>query len=326
MSYLMLAGGLALLVFSGDLLVRGSVALAERLAIPPIIIGLTIVAFGTSAPELLISVQAALAGLPGIAVGNVVGSNIANILLVLGAPALITATDCNQPFVVRNALFMLGASIIFTALCFMGPLGAAHGIVLITLLGVFLTESARRALASNRKTGFAEDCETIDGIEGVPHRPVLMIVFVVLGLLGLPLAAHLTVEGASHIASAWGVSDATIGVSIVAIGTSLPELAATVIAAMRKQGGLAIGNVLGSNLFNLLAIMGITSLVTEVEIPKSILHLDLWVMVATALMLMPFVLRRGVIRFGTGLAFVACYVGYMVFTFDGANIGQAIAR
>ncbi len=326
MSYLILASGLALLVITGDLLVRGAVSLAERLNIPPIIIGLTVVAFGTSAPELFVAIKAALRDVPGIAVGNVVGSNIANILLVLGIPALIYSTECNQPFVVRNSLFMLGASIIFIALCYAGPLGVIHGVVLVTLLAVFLTESARRAMKTASGGHTHADVETIDGVEGVPHSYGMMALFLALGVIGLPIAAHLTVDGATKIAATWGVSETVIGLTVVAIGTSLPELAATIMAAIRRQSGLAIGNVLGSNMFNILAIMGITALVTEVEIPHSILQLDLWVMLATALMLMPFVLQRRPITFGVGAVFVVAYVAYIAAVFDTSAVDLAVAR
>lgn len=326
MSYILLVAGLVLLVIAGDLLVRGSVALADRLNIPPIIIGLTVVAFGTSAPELVICIKAALAGSPGIAVGNVVGSNIANILLVLGIPALIAATDCNQPFVVRNTLFMLGASIVFVALCFTGPLGAVHGAILLGLLAVFLFESGRRAMKSPASSSPLVGSEDIDGIEGVPHSGLVCTLFVIAGVIGLPIGAHLTVTGASGIATDWGVSDAVIGLTVVAIGTSLPELVATIMAAMRRQGGLAIGNVLGSNMFNILAIMGITTMVAEVDVPIQMLTLDLWVMLATALVLTPFVLWRRSISARVGAAFVVAYAAYVVVLYDPGLIDVATAR
>ncbi|MEM6665239.1 MAG: calcium/sodium antiporter [Pseudomonadota bacterium] len=323
MDYLELAAGLGLLVFAGDLLVRGAVGLSEKLGISPLIIGLTVVAFGTSAPELVISLKAALGGASGIAIGNVVGSNVANILLVLGVPALISATDCNQPFVVRNTLFMVGASIIFVALCFAGPLSVVHGVVLMTLLAVFLIESGRRAMIMRDQAGDV-DIEMIDGVEGVPHNPLAFTGFLVIGLIGLPIGAHFTVEGASGIARDWGVSDAVIGLTVVAIGTSLPELAATVAAALRREAGLAIGNVIGSNMFNLLAIMGITSLIVPVPIPEQFLRTDLWVMLGASALIIPFVVRRAAIGRKTGIAFVLLYVSYMYVLLDPGVVDLAV--
>ncbi|MEM9206138.1 MAG: calcium/sodium antiporter [Pseudomonadota bacterium] len=326
MDYLFVLVGLGLLVVTGDLLVRGAVALSEKLGIPPLIIGLTVVAFGTSAPELLISLKAAFDEVSGIAIGNVVGSNVANVLLVLGLPAIITATDANQPFIVRNTLFMLGSSVIFIALCFNGPLSVTHGVVLITLLAVFLIESARRAMRAKNGGPTVSEIETIDGVEGVPHSNGLIFVFLAAGIIGLPFGAHFTVEGASGIAREWGVSDAIIGLTIVAIGTSLPELAATITAAVRKEAGLAIGNVIGSNMFNLLAIMGITSLLIPVPIPEEFLRVDLWIMLASSALLVPYVLRRGQIGRVSGIVFVTLYVGYIVILLQPGLVGLAMAR
>lgn len=327
MDYIMLAGGLALLVFAGDILVRGAVGLSERFHIPPLIIGLTVVSFGTSAPELMVSLKATLDGYSGIAVGNVVGSNIANVLLVLGMPAMIASIDVNQPYIRRNLLFMLGASIIFIALCFGGPLAVPHGVVLITLLGLFLYESMRRARAAQAMMAInTADLETIDGVEGVPHSFPLSILFIVLGIIGLPIAAHLTVEGASGIAKAWGVSDHVIGLTVVAIGTSLPELAATIMAALRSEAGLAIGNVIGSNLFNLLAILGITALVAPVAVPDVFLDFDLWVMLGASALLAPFIFSHRRIGRAAGIAFVLLYATYIVILLEPAVVGMADAR
>ncbi|MEO1198999.1 MAG: calcium/sodium antiporter [Pseudomonadota bacterium] len=302
--YLELAAGLTLLVIGGDALVRGAVGLAERFAIPPIIIGLTIVAFGTSAPELIVSITAALGGAPGIALGNVVGSNVANIFLVLGVPALIAAIPTAQPFVRRNTLFMIGVTLIFIALCFTGQLVFWHGLVLVTLLLLFLAESARTALRQR---------EPIDpGEEGVSN-PWLAILLVAAGLIGLPLGARFTVEGASTIAASWGVSDAAIGLTVVAIGTSLPELAATILAAIRRQGGIVVGNVIGSNLFNMMAIMGITVLIAPIPVDEKFLEIDLWIMLAAALVLVPFVWWRQKIGRIAGVVFSVIYVAFIWF-------------
>ena len=317
MAYLELAAGIALLLFCGDMLVRGAVAMAVKLGIPTLVIGLTIVAFGTSAPELVVSLRAALSGVPGIAVGNVVGSNIANILLVLGLPALICATKCDQPLVMRNTAYVIGASLLFIMLCFAGPLSFLHGSILFAAMVAFLVESGRRAAQSSDEAMVigSDAIEIIDGVSGLPARPYLVSLFLLIGLVGLPVGATLTVGAGAEIARGFGVSDAVIGLTLVAFGTSLPELATTVTAAIRGYAGLAIGNVLGSNLFNILAIMGLTSMVTPVPVPDVIMRVDLWVMLAAALAITPFVVNRRAITRLPGLIFVLSYILYIYLVF-----------
>jgi cation:H+ antiporter len=317
MIYLGLIAGFAILLVAGDLLVRGAVVLAIRLGVPALIIGLTVVAFGTSAPELVVSVRAALTGARGIAIGNVVGSNIANVLLVLGVPALISATDCDQPYIKRNLFYVIAASLIFIWLCFNGPLSVWHGAVLFTLIILFLIESGRRAtgLSDNRDAG-GQALEQIDGVSGLPTSNLMLVIFLVVGLIGLPLGAAMTVENGAAIARLFHVSEAAIGLTVVALGTSLPELATTLAAALRGHSGLALGNVLGSNIFNLLAIMGITALVAPIDVPASFLTTDLWIMLAASLILVPFVIARGRITRLPGIVFVCCYVTYIVLVFS----------
>lgn len=324
MIYVQLAGGLVLLVVFGDVLVRGAVDLSYRLGIPPLIVGLTVVAFGTSAPELVVSVKAALDGLPGIAIGNVVGSNIANILLVLGLPALISATRCDHHALDRNTYIVLGTSVLFTVLCFLTPMTFWDGALLFGLLIAFLWLSARRAMSSRTDGSLVPIDDDVEPLAG----PVWVSVgALLLGLVGLPVAAHLTVDGAASVARVWGVSDAVIGLTVVAIGTSLPELATTVIAAFRQHGALALGNVLGSNLFNMLAIIGITAMVTPIEIPAEILRLDIWVMLAATVILVPFVVWQVPIGRIAGIAFLAAYVVYIGYLLSpGAQAGLALAH
>lgn len=317
MVYLTLAAGIVLLLIGGDVLVRGAVSLAVRLDIPTLVIGLTIVAFGTSAPELVISLRAALAGSSGIAVGNVVGSNIANVFLVLGIPALIATTNCDQPFIKRNMMYVIGASLVFILLCFNGPLTFWHGAILFGLMVAFLVESGRRAAKRSDAAAVIgeEAIELIDGVSGVPHRNWSIVLFLAIGLIALPIGAQMTVSAASEIARDFGISEATVGLTLIALGTSLPELATTMSAAIRGQCGLALGNVLGSNLFNILAIMGLTAMVVPVPIPEVITRIDLWVMLAAALAIAPFVLRRKCISWPAGIVFVACYLLYISFVF-----------
>lgn len=308
LDYFLLLVGLAGLVIAGDALVRGAVGLAERFGIPPLIIGLTIVALGTSAPELMVSLQAAFEGVADIAVGNVVGSNIANILLVLGVPALIMATPCNQPGLKRSTFFMLGISVLFAAFAFSGRLVLWHGLVFLVLLAVFLYGSYIVA----RNVGDDDpDLETIDGVEGVPHSLWAALAFFAVGVVGLPLAADVTVDSASGIARSLGVPEVIVGLTIIAIGTSLPELVTTVVAAFKRHADVGVGNVIGSNIFNILFILGTTAAITPLPIAPQILKLDMWVMLACSALLLPFVMRGSSIGKKSGLAFLVLYAIYL---------------
>ena len=318
MTYVLFTLGLIMLILCGDALVRGAVALAIRLSIPTLITGLTVVAFGTSAPELVVSLRAALSDSAGIAIGNVVGSNIANVLLVLGIPAIIYATNCNQPMLKRNMVYVLGTTILFILFCFQGTLTFWHGAILFGLMVAFLVDSGRRAMQSTELAASYEE-ETLEIIEGpncLPNRPWAITALLLVGVIGLPIAAYLTVDGASKIARDFGVSEAVIGLTIVAIGTSLPELATTVMAAIRRNCGLALGNVLGSNMFNILGIMGITCMVTPIHVPPSFLHVDLWIMLGATIILTPFVFQNRYITPMAGTAFILFYALYIYSSFD----------
>lgn len=310
MSYVTLLLGFAVLLGAGDLLVRGAVTLAERLGIPAMIIGLTVVACGTSAPELFISIGAALSGSGDIAIGNVVGSNIANILLVLGLPAMIQPIDTREDGIIRSVGFMISISIVFVALCFLAPLRLPHGILLLAIMAYFLWQSVRQARKARRRQH-----EEIDAIPH-PHHPAVTAAFVIGGMVGLPVGAHLAVDSARDIALAWGVSEATIGLTIVALGTSLPEVAASVMAAIRRHAGIAVGNVIGSNIFNLLGVMGVTAAIIPVPVPPSLLQLDVWVMLATAILPLPFVFGESRIGRFAGFAFLIAYAAYIYAAFS----------
>nr|WP_319388258.1 calcium/sodium antiporter [uncultured Cohaesibacter sp.] len=312
MMYLYLVGGLVLLLVAGDLLVRGAITLATRLSIPPLIIGLTIVSFGTSAPELIISMDAAFKGLGGISIGNVVGSNITNVLLVLGLPALIRPTQCNESGTRSSTVFMIAVSIVFSALCLQGVLDLSSGIVLLALLIFFLTWTV---WTSRKQRG--EPCDLVDEelLEEAPSNLGVAVLFIVIGLIGLPLGGHLTIEGATGIARTWGVSEAVIGLTVVALGTSLPELATTLVAAIRNQGAMAFGNVIGSNIFNILAIMGLTSTIIPIHVPERVIGMDLLVMVATAFLMLVFTVFRMPLTRARGAIMVVAYAGYVALAF-----------
>ncbi len=329
--YVSLAGGMVVLIIAGDVLVRGSVGIAQRLGIPSLVIGLTIVAFGTSAPELVISLKAATEGVGGIAIGNVVGSNIANVLLVLGMPALIAATPCGEDGATRNALFMVAVTFVFIALCHFSPLGLLSGILLLTLLALFLTASTitaqrhRKELKAIAAAGAdvadpSQVDDALDDVDDVPDSIWIALIYIVLGLVGLPLGAHFTIEGATSIATSWGVSDAVIGLTVIALGTSLPELATTVMAAIRQHGAVAIGNVIGSNIFNLLAIIGITAVVVPIDVPPEVLTFDIWVMLACALLLTFLAAKRICLGRISGLAMTAAYGAYIAAVYIISNV------
>ena len=299
----LVAAGLVLLLLAGDLLVRGAVNLALRLGIPALMVGMTVVAFGTSAPELLVSVQAVLRDADGLALGNVVGSNIANILLVIGLPALIAPMVMGRESQ-RDYVIMLLATVLFGALALTGAIGLWQALVLLVAFALFMTESilrARRARAAP---------ETLEGADPGLATPKLAL-FLGLGIVGLPLGAHLLVTGAVDIAETLGVSDVVIGLTIVAVGTSLPELATTFMAAWRREGGVALGNILGSNIFNLLFILGVAGLFGRIDIPPQVMVLDYWVMAAAALVIGPILWTGRAVGAGFGVVLLLGYAGYL---------------
>ena len=334
MGFAFAALGLVILLFAGDSLVRGAVNLSLRLGVPALIVSLTIVAFGTSAPELLISVQAVLEGVPGLAMGNVVGSNTANVLLVLGVPALLKGLDFAGCDTRRNYVYMILASVLFIGLAHGGQFGWLEGIVLLAGLGLMLTSAFREARRHRREVktqlaaahaakGEALDADQLEaqaeaeeegGVEGVDPDMAWWKVFMFLGLglIGLPLGASILIDSSTSIARHYGVSETVIGLTLVAIGTSLPELATTVMAAYRKQADVALGNVIGSNMFNLLAIVGVASIVGPLPVEPKLLMYDLWVMLAASLLLAPFVFKGWKMGRRWGIVFVVLYVLYLM--------------
>jgi cation:H+ antiporter len=302
--------GLVILLLAGDALVKGAVNLSLRIGIPALIVSLTIVAFGTSAPELLISINAALDDAPGIALGNVVGSNTANILLVLGLPALLAVMHTSQCNTRKSYVIMLVASVLFIALAFRGVFDWIAGLVLLSVLAVILGDSIREALVHRRAGLEADDEDEPEGAD--PNMPWWKIsLFLALGLVGLPLGADLLVDSSVQIAKIFGVSDTVIGLTLVALGTSLPELATTVMAALRRQADVALGNVIGSNMFNLLAIIGVASLITPIPVDPEFLRFDLWVMLAASGLIVPLVFWGRDLTRLWGIVLSALYLGYI---------------
>ncbi|MEQ9608801.1 MAG: calcium/sodium antiporter [Kiloniellaceae bacterium] len=311
MTYLQLVAGLALLLVCGDLFVRGAVGVAERLKISPLVIGLTLVGFGTSLPELVASLEAARLGSPGIAVGNVVGSNIANILLILGIAALIAPIAVAPGTFRLNGPVLVGASLLAVLLFSFGEIGRWAGFVFVVLLlGYTLTAywSERRGLKDEAISGLADE------VEALPPRHASWALYLGLtvgGLLGIVVGANLLVDGAVSLARSLGISETIIGLTIVAVGTSLPELATSVIAAFKRHGDVALGNVVGSNIFNLLGILGVTALYRPIAVPEEILDFDSWVMLAATALVIVFALTRAKIERWEGAALLAGYGAYL---------------
>lgn len=303
MEYLFIAAGLFGLFFGGNWLIKGAIALSAKLGLPAFLISLTVVGFGTSMPELLVSVRAALADAPGIAIGNVVGSNIANILLIIGVAAVIspmTATSGNSK---RDLSVMLIATVILVAIMFSGKVSFIFGLLMFTALIAYLI----LAYFQDRLIGAGEIEESL------LNTSVLKIgILILAGLVFLAGGSDLLVRGATKLAKDFAVSEAVIGLTIVAIGTSLPELATSITAAFKRQSDIAIGNVIGSNIFNILGILGITALISPIPVSQRFIEIDGYVMLgATTLFFAILWVGKGVSRI-VGLSFLIAYAGYMV--------------
>lgn len=315
---LLLVLGLVILVVAGDVLVRGAAAIARRWGIPSLIVGLTIVAFGTSAPELVVSVGAVLDGVGNMAAGNVVGSNIANVFLALGLPALIMAIPTNVSGVARNTFVCVVATVLFIILAFMGnPMIWWQGAILFAGIVIYLTWMFRLAKAGVDDSILEEMAEIEEGQDGLPKSLIADILYVIAGLVGLFLGGELIVSNGVKLAEGLGVSETLIGLTIVAIGTSLPEIATVIIASMRGHSEVALGNVLGSNVFNLFAVMGAAALAGPVFIEANLYRFDFWVMLLSTFILMLFVLTRKPIGRKMGAVFVLCYILYMIAVISG---------
>lgn len=308
--YLYIIVGFVLLYFGAELLVRGSSALARRLGLSPLVVGLTVVAFGTSAPELAVSVDAALKGRSDIALGNVIGSNIANIGLILGSAALIQRLTIRAQLVRIDLRVLIAVSLLTPLLLLDREIGRAEGALLVLGLIAYLTYTvtlARRARATVQ-------AEFRDAFPLPVRRPWLEVLMVAMGVTLLIAGAEALVFGAVSIARQYHVSTAIIGLTIVAVGTSLPELATSVIAAVRREGDLVVGNVVGSNIFNLFGIVGVSALVTPIR-PQAIELPDLLVMIAMAVALLP-LMRTGMrlTKIEGALLFAGylAYIGYLM--------------
>ena len=298
------------------MLVRGAVDLARKLGVSPLIIGLTIVAYGTSAPELLVSLEASLSGAPGIAVGNVVGSNIANILLIVGCSALIYPIACTGGSINFNALMVLAATGLLVVLGYTGSITPWAAMPMLGLLMVFTVYSYRASRGDAAAAAAALDAEGFEnGTKPVPK----MVLILIAGMAGVILGSHLLVTGAVDLARSHGISESTIGLTLVALGTSLPELATAVVAAYRRQSDVALGNVVGSNLFNILGIMGIVPLFGSLPVAPAVVAFDFWVMMGATVVFVAWSTYCGRIgRIGASL-FLVCYLAYIACHYVGIS-------
>lgn len=311
---LFVAAGLLLLFVGGEGLVRGAVAIAERFGISKLLIGLVIVGFGTSTPELLVSVNAALDGAPEIALGNVVGSNIANILLIIGIAAAIAPVSGWDRAALREAFVATLVALATLGLVQADVITRMHGAIMLTVLVAYLVSTYWLERRNRQSQTFAHEAEAFEGIPMT--RPWQAPLFVVAGIAALVFGADLLVQGSVSIARAYGVSDAVIGLSLVAIGTSLPELATAVVAAIRRQSDVVLGNVIGSNIFNILAILGITVVIQPMDVAARFRGIDTPLMVAASVLLLGLLYATRSIGRTWGVFMLAAYAAYMVFLFS----------
>lgn len=313
-----LIGGLVILTLAGDFLVSGAMDVARRIGVSPLVAGILIVGFGTSAPEMIVSLDAASSGTPGLALGNIVGSNIANIWLVLAAPALLLPLTARQFGLRRSFWFMLAVTALWISWTAYRPLTPLFGVALIGLLALYsflMLWWTSDALKKNIDVGLEEGDEL---------KTFTLIASLAVGIVGLPLGAHLIVEGGTGIARTYDVPEEIIGLTLLAIGTSLPELGAGLAAAFRKRGDVIIGNVIGSNIFNILGAGGIVALFGPTTLAPTFGQYDHWAMAAAALTLGLFIIPRSKITIFAALAMLLVYCIYLYGLVNGWNLSGGV--
>ena len=324
----LLLGGFVLLVIGGEMLVRGAVAVAEKMGMSPLLIGLTLVGLGTSAPELVTSVQAALAGSPGIAIGNIVGSSISNILFILGLSALITPMAIQSKALHRDGAVVVFSALLFSLISYFASLDRIMGSIFVTVLATYIVyayyQEKLPSVAVGGHTSAFEKAEAFGELheDMVGYGPgadaraeqtgiVFALLITIGGLAVVILGGKLLVDGAIGIARIYGMTERVIGLTIVAIGTSMPEFVTSVVAAIRKHGDVALGNIMGSNIYNILGIGGMTGLIQPTHVPAEIANFDNLIMVAASVAMFAFASRGHRITRIEGAALLLGYVTYI---------------
>jgi cation:H+ antiporter len=306
--------GFVFLVGGAELLVRGSVRLASAVGISPLVVGLTVVALGTSAPELAVGIQSARAKQPDLTLGNVVGSNISNVLLILGIAAIITPLVVHQKLIRLDVPIMIGSAILMLILASDGTISRIDGFALVTLLIMYMTWSVR---ASRKETKAIKDeyAEAYGESETQPMHPGLALGFVIMGLVVLVVGAGWLVDGAVVLAKALGVDELLIGLTVVAVGTSLPEVATSVVASLRGERDIAVGNVVGSNIFNVFGVLGASAALSPqgISVAPAALRFDIPVMIAACVACLPIFFRGNQIARWEGALLLLHYVAYVVY-------------
>jgi cation:H+ antiporter len=314
MDFLLITGGLILLFFGGESLLKGSISIARNFGMSKLLVGTVIIGFGTSLPELTVSVGAALKGSSDIALGNVVGSNIANILLILSLGVLLYPVLLKSYAVKRDAAIMIVASITLCLITLSAEISFLAGLGLLCALLTYLFLNYR----ADKKAQASDFTEVPTEAEDI-LKPAKAILYSVIGLVLLITGAKLMVEGAISVARNLGISEVVIGLTIVAVGTSLPELATSIMAAIKKQGEVIIGNVIGSNIFNILGILGITAMVKPIVVDPQIASYDVWIMLAAALFLSVLLWSNKKIGCIAGSFMIFGYIAYTAWLFFGTT-------
>lgn len=307
-SVFLLIVGLFVLVVGGELLVRGAASIALRLRLSPLVVGLTIVAFGTSAPEMFISVQAALEGSPDLAMGNVIGSNICNLALVLGITAVITPVPVRNDSLRIDWPMTMGSALLLYLIVRDNLINWPEGVFFLAILITYTFLIIRKSRKETKSAeALAEELE-------LPEQTASLwkdILFIAVGTVGLALGSDWFVDGAKDLALTFGVSERVVGITVLALGTSLPELATAVVAAIKKETDIALGNLMGSNIFNILSILGITSLIASIRVNDVIIHSDMVWMLLITFLILPMMLYRKVVKRVEGAILLAIYVYYI---------------
>ncbi|NEN22861.1 calcium/sodium antiporter [Cryomorpha ignava] len=318
MEFILIISGLVILVFGGDYLVKGASGIAFRLQVPPMLVGMTVVALGTSSPEMVVTVQAALAGKPDIAIGNVIGSNIANVALILGITVIIFPIAIKRDSLRYDWVVMILASVLFYAFALNGVISRLDGIIFLTLLVSFISYSFYRVRKKRLKAeANSITSETSNDEKSKSKSYWVFILYIILGTAGLIFGAKWFLEGAETVARDFGISDRVIAISLVAFGTSVPELAASVIAAFKKEQDISLGNIIGSNLFNILAILGVTSLIQPIQVAQEIMDNDIFWMLGTSFLILPLSIVGFKMGRWQGFVLLASYITFMYLLLSG---------